>query len=49
MKATIRDLSKMSSKSVNVVKTFLYYGFIPSIVYMGAKTIQWEQFLGPQQ
>ncbi len=41
LQTTLKDIEKLSNKSVNVVKVAMYYAFIPTIVYLGARTINW--------
>jgi hypothetical protein len=48
LQATVKDLRKVSDKSVSVVKGAMYYAFIPAILYFGLKTVDWAQFT-PQQ
>ncbi len=48
LQATVKDMRKVSDKSVSVVKGAMYYAFIPAILYFGLKTVDWAQFT-PQQ
>jgi hypothetical protein len=49
MQKTVQDLKKLTSKAINLGKGFLYYAYIPVVVYLGIKTVNWEQFTNPQQ
>lgn len=41
MQKTIRDIQKIGSKAQNALKFAMYYIYIPAIVYMGIKTVNW--------
>lgn len=45
--STVKDIKKLSNKSVNVVKGAMYYAFIPAILYFGVKTVDFNQFTQP--
>jgi ABC-type arginine transport system permease subunit len=44
LQTTVKDVMKITDKSVNVVKGAMYYAFIPAILYLGIKTVDWNQF-----
>jgi hypothetical protein len=43
LKSTIKDISKISDKSSKAVKGAIYYAFIPLVLYLGLKTVDWKQ------
>lgn len=46
MKKTIKDIEKLSEGSVKWAKTGLYYAFLPIVLLVGFKTVNWESFTG---
>jgi hypothetical protein len=46
MKKTIKDLEKLSESSVKWAKTGLYYFFLPVVIVVGLKTVNWENIIG---
>jgi len=45
MDKTRKDLKKLADKSFSVGKTLVYYGYIPLICILGARTIQWDALI----
>ena len=45
MDKTKKDLKKLSNKAFSAGKTLLYYGYIPLICILGAKTINWDAIM----
>ena len=41
MDGVIKDLGKIQSTGTQVFKKLVYYGYIPLILYLGARTIDW--------
>jgi hypothetical protein len=41
MQRTLKDIQKIGSKGQHVLKFSLYYLYIPVIIYLGAKTVNW--------
>lgn len=48
MDGVIKDLGKIQSTGTLVFKKLVYYGYIPLILYLGGRTIDWS-VLFPQQ
>lgn len=48
MNRTINDLKKLNNQGQKVFKSFFYYGYIPVILFLGIKTVDWQQFSNPQ-
>jgi hypothetical protein len=48
MKKTVRDIEKLSDKSVKYIKMGLYYLAIPAVLALGAKTVDLLRFGQPQ-
>ncbi len=44
MDRTIKDLKKYGASSYKVVKKALYYGFIPLVIILGARTMKLQNF-----
>ena len=44
MDRTIKDLKKYGASSYKVVKKALYYGFIPLVIIVGARTMKLQNF-----
>ena len=42
MDGVMKDLSKIQSTSTLVFKKMVYYGYIPLILYLGGRTIDWS-------
>ena len=49
MQKTIQDLKKATTQGEKIFKGFFYYGFIPIILVLGIKTVDWQQLSNPQQ
>lgn len=47
MKKTIRDIEKIGGKGVSYFKAGLYYLFVPLVVGLGIKTIDFSRLLQP--
>lgn len=47
MQKTIRDLEKAGGKGVSYFKLGLYYLFVPVVVGMGLKTVDFSRFFQP--
>jgi hypothetical protein len=45
MKKTVRDIEKMSGKGVGYLKTGLYYLFVPVVIGLGIKSINFSKFM----
>jgi hypothetical protein len=45
MKKTIQDLSKIGSTTVNIAKKIAYYGYIPLIIVLGLRTIDFNAMM----
>ena len=45
MKKTMRDLEKAGNKSVTYFKKGVYYLFVPLVIGMGIKTIDFSRFM----
>ena len=48
MYKTIQDIKKASNEGQKLFKGFFYYGYIPLILVLGIKTVDWQQFSNPQ-
>ena len=48
MKKTVRDIEKLSEKSVKYIKLGLYYLAIPTVLALGVKTVDLLRFTQPQ-
>jgi len=44
MDGVIKDLGKIKSTGTLVFKKLVYYGYIPLILYLGGRTIDWSSF-----
>ena len=42
MDGVIKDLGKIQSTGTQVFKKLVYYGYIPLILYLGGRTIDWS-------
>jgi hypothetical protein len=42
MKSTIKDLNKLKDKTYGLIKTGVYYLYIPIVLAIGARTINWS-------
>ncbi len=45
MDKTRKDLKKIGDKAFSTTKTLIYYGYIPLICILGAKTINWDAII----
>jgi hypothetical protein len=41
MQRTLKDIQKLGSKGQHILKFGFYYFYIPIIVYLGVKTVNW--------
>lgn len=48
MQKTVQDIKKISSQGQKLFKGFFYYAYIPAIVILGLKTVDWQNFSNPQ-
>ncbi len=48
MKKTIKDIEKYGTTTYNYLKTGIYYLFIPVVVGMGLKSIDFTKIFAPQ-
>jgi hypothetical protein len=48
MDGVIKDLKKIETQGMHIIKKVIYYGYIPLILYIGFKTTDW-QALFPKQ
>ena len=48
MQKTVQDIKKLSNQGQKTLKGFLYYAYIPVIVYLGIRTVDWQSFSNPQ-
>lgn len=48
MQKTIQDFKKLSNQGQKVFKGLFYYAYIPVIVILGLKTVDWQNFSNPQ-
>ncbi len=46
MKKTVRDLEKAGAVSMKWLKTGLYYLYLPTVLILGLKTVNWEMLFG---
>lgn len=46
MDRTARDLKKVADGSMSLAKKALYYGYIPLILILGARTIRMDMLFG---
>lgn len=49
MKKTVKDIEKLADGSFKWAKTILYYFYLPAVIVIGAKTINWSAAFGPAQ
>jgi hypothetical protein len=47
MKKTIKDIEKLGDGGIKWLKSGLYYLYLPVVLVVGLKTVNWENFLGP--
>jgi len=47
MKKTVRDIEKISEGGIKLLKSSLYYLYLPLALIIGLKTVNWDNFLGP--
>lgn len=48
MQKTVQDIKKLSNQGQKVFKGFFYYAYIPAIIILGLKTVDWANFTNPQ-
>lgn len=48
MERTLRDVNKLWDTSLEVGKTVMYYGYIPLILFLGARTVKLDMLFGGQ-
>lgn len=44
MKKTVRDLEKAGASSIKWLKAGLYYLYLPAVVLIGLRTVDWGMF-----
>jgi len=44
MKKTVRDLEKAGSNGIKWLKAGTYYLYLPTVIFMGLRTVKWEAF-----
>ena len=49
MQRTARDLQKLADGSIHIAKKALYYGYIPLILFLGARTVRLDMLMGQGQ
>lgn len=49
MEKTMRDLKKYGDISYKYAKKAIYYGFIPLVIVLGARTIRWDAVMAQGQ
>jgi hypothetical protein len=49
MKKTVKDIEKLSEGGVKWLKAGLYYIYLPVVLIVGLKTVNWDNFRGPAQ
>lgn len=48
MDGVVKDLKKIGTQSAQISKKLIYYGYIPLILYLGFKTVDWENLIPKQ-
>ncbi len=48
MQKTVQDLKKLSNQGQKLFKGFFYWAYIPVVVILGLKTVDWANFTNPQ-
>ncbi len=48
MQKTIQDIKKLGNQGTKVAKGFFYYAYIPVVVILGLRTVDWQNFINPQ-
>lgn len=48
MQKTVQDIKKLSNQGQKVFKGLFYYAYIPVILVLGLKTVNWSNFTNPQ-
>jgi hypothetical protein len=46
MKKTLKDIEKIGNSTVSWIKTGIYYLYLPVVLIVGIKTVNWEQLTG---
>lgn len=46
MKKTVRDLEKAGAASMSWIKFGLYYLYLPAVLALGLKNVNWEMLFG---
>ena len=49
MKKTIKDLEKAGSNATSWFKTGVYYLYLPAVILLGARTINWSGLISGAQ
>lgn len=44
MKKTVKDLEKAGASSIKWLKAGLYYLYLPAVILIGLKTVNWSMF-----
>lgn len=48
MEKTIKDIKKLSGSSLKISKKLVYYGFIPLVIILGARTVKLDNLMNQQ-
>jgi hypothetical protein len=48
MQKTVQDIKKLAGHGQKAFKGFFYYAYIPVVVILGLKTVDWANFSNPQ-
>lgn len=46
MKKTVKDLEKAGAASMSWIKFGLYYLYLPTVLILGLKTVNWDTMFG---
>lgn len=48
MERTVKDLKKIGDVSYKATKKAIYFGFIPLVLILGLKTVDWQNLFNQQ-
>ena len=48
MEKTIKDIKKLGGSSLKISKKLVYYGFIPLVIILGARTVKLDNLMNQQ-
>ena len=48
MEKTVKDLKKLTNSGSKYLKSSIYYAYIPVILFLGFKTMNWDNITGKQ-